>query len=104
MVEHQRAALNRYNYDPYGKLTSSSGTVANPWRFGGAYGAYTDASTGLVKIGQRYYDPSLGRWTQQDPLGIGNRYAYVDCNPSNSTDPSKCSQADHAASAWGAAA
>ena len=50
--------------------------MANPYRFGGSYGAYTDLSTGLVKIGQRYYDPGLGRWTQRDPLGAGNPYGH----------------------------
>lgn len=25
---------------------------------------------GLTKFGVRYYDPSLGRWTQQDPVGV----------------------------------
>jgi len=80
--------VNTYRYDPWGKELGSTGTVANPWRFGGGYGAYTDAATGLVKIGQRYYDPALGRWTQRDPLGAGNPYAYTNCNPVNSVDPS----------------
>ncbi len=82
---------NRYGYDPYGKLTSSSGSVANPW---GYAGGYLD-STGLVKFGARYYDPNLGRWTQRDGVGgsitapgaIG-AYLYVGCNPVNSVDPS----------------
>jgi YD repeat-containing protein len=30
---------NRYAYDPYGNVTASNGTTANPWRFGGSYGA-----------------------------------------------------------------
>jgi len=45
--------------------------------------------TGLYKFGIRYYDPTLGHCTQQDPLGgslfdpsTGNRYAY----PTNLTD------------------
>ncbi len=85
---------NRYTYDPYGTVTSASGSVANPWRFGGAYGAYTDAATGLVKIGQRYYDPAVGRWTQPDPKVMpfdvrqANRYAYAGCDPVNNVDPS----------------
>jgi len=79
--------VNRYAYDPYGNVTASSGAAANPYRFGGAYGAYTDVATGLVKIGQRYYDPGLGRWTQRDPLGIGNAYAYVEGDPINRADP-----------------
>jgi RHS repeat-associated protein len=75
---------NRYRYDPYGKPLSATGTVANPYRFGGAYGAYTDTATGLVKIGHRSYDPGLGRWTQRDPLGAGNPYAYAYCTPPTS--------------------
>ncbi len=62
LTDSTGAVQNSYQYDPYGTVMSSSGSVANPYRFGGAYGAYTD-STGLLKIGQRYYDPSLGRWT-----------------------------------------
>src|SRR5205814_982976 len=48
---------NRYGYDPYGKLTSSSGTQGNPWGYAGGM----RDSTGLIKFGMRYYDPNLGR-------------------------------------------
>jgi len=81
--------VNTYSYEPYGKTTTSTGANANPWRFGGSYGAYTENSaSGLLKIGQRFYDPSLGRWTQQDPVLQWNRYVYVACNPINGIDPS----------------
>jgi len=80
--------VNRYAYDPSGTMTSSAGTAVNPWRFGDAYGAYTDTAAGLVKIGQRYYGPGFGRWTQRDPLGAGNPYTYTNCNPVNGTDSS----------------
>jgi uncharacterized protein RhaS with RHS repeats len=40
-----------------------------------------------VKIGHRFYDPALGRWTQRDPLGVGNPYAYVEGDPINRIDP-----------------
>jgi uncharacterized protein RhaS with RHS repeats len=47
-----------------------------------------------MMIGQRFYDPTLGRWTQQDipgalarPMTL-NRYTYVACNPVNAIDPS----------------
>jgi len=78
--------VTTYSYDPYGKQTTSSGTVANPFRFGAAYGAYTDEGN-LVKIGERYYDAGMGRWTQTDPLGGGYGYGYVGGNPINSIDP-----------------
>lgn len=86
LTDSAGAVVNRYSYDPWGKTLSSTGTVANPYRFGGSYGAYTDIATGLVKIGQRYYDPNLGRWTQRDPLGAGNPYSYASCNPTNRVD------------------
>lgn len=80
-----------YGYDPYGQLTSMTGgsaAVNNPFRY---VGAYQDAS-GLYKMGARYYDPSLGRWTQQDPLfdpfdpGQWNRYTYAGNDPINHLD------------------
>jgi len=81
-----------YAYDPFGNLTSSSGTVANPWRFAAGY---YDSGTGLYKFGTRYYDSTLGRWSQQDPLSGKltdpnslNRYLYVSDDPVNFTDPS----------------
>ena len=80
------AVVNTYEYDPYGELRSSTEAGAQPFRFGGAYGGFTDVTTGLVKIGHRYYAPGLGRWTQVDPMGGG--YVYVSCNPVNSVDPS----------------
>jgi RHS repeat-associated protein len=82
---------NRYAYDPYGKVTTSTGTQSNPW---GYAGGLLD-STGLVKFGTRYYDPNIGRWTQQDPMGGRiaspnslNRYPYALDDPMNRTDPS----------------
>lgn len=52
----------------------------------------------LYTFGVRYYDPTLGRWTQQDPLGgslfdpsTGNRYAYTNDDLTNLTDPTGAS-------------
>jgi RHS repeat-associated protein len=63
----------------------------NPFRYASGY---ADDATGLYKFGARYYDPSLGRWTQRDPLPgpMGfpskvDRYSYVGDNPLSRTDP-----------------
>jgi uncharacterized protein RhaS with RHS repeats len=44
-------------------------------------------------FGTRYYDPSVGRWTQQDALAGSiddpstvNRYVYAGCDPVNFVD------------------
>ena len=76
-----------YTFNPYGKTTAATGTVAtqNPYRYASGY---TD-NTGLIKYGARYYNPTLGRFTQPDPSGQeANRYAYAGNQPITNTDPS----------------
>ena len=51
-------------------------------------GSYTDATTGLIHDGARYYDTNQGRFTQQAPAGQGpNLYAYSADDPVNLMDP-----------------
>jgi hypothetical protein len=42
----------------------------------------------LYKLGIRYYDPNLGRFTQPDPTGQDLHYTYARNNPVNFVDPS----------------
>ena len=85
-----------YSYDAYGAHASTGGpntTAANnnPWQY---TSGLLDGATGLYKYGQRYYNPALGSWTQQDSierpgdLSQGNRYAYAGDNPIDHIDPS----------------
>jgi len=78
--------VNAYDDDPYGVILADTDYVTNPWKFAGGY---LDG-TGLYKFGVRYYNPELGRWTQQDPvggslgdLGSVNRYVYAGDDPVN---------------------
>ncbi|MDT0387191.1 RHS repeat-associated core domain-containing protein [Streptomyces sp. DSM 41921] len=49
---------------------------------------HTYGPTGLYKMGHRYYDPTLGRFTQPDPSGHEtNPYLYADGDPVNRIDP-----------------
>jgi RHS repeat-associated protein len=75
---------NRDAYDPYGNVTSSSGTLSNPF---GYTSGYADSATGLVQLGTRYYNPSVGLFTQEDPSGQSAGYLYVGDSPVNGTDP-----------------
>jgi len=81
--------VNTAVYDAYGQTTSSTGTTASPFGYAGGLGA----AGGLTKFGERYYDPSIGRWTQPDAevnvasTSGANGYAYVDGNPASFVDP-----------------
>ncbi len=80
-------------YDPYGAATttggSNGGTLFNPYAF---HFGLQDRTTGNVKFGARFYDPTTGTWTQQDtynaPLSPGNanRYLYGGGDPINFVD------------------
>ena len=86
LTDSTQAKAATYTYDSWGNATSTGAQAANnPWQYAGGY---YESSTNRVKMGARYYNPYRGRFTQTDPSGQeANRYAYVQCNPINATDP-----------------
>ncbi|MFI6377710.1 RHS repeat-associated core domain-containing protein [Streptomyces sp. NPDC050546] len=74
-----------YAYGPTGlPRTTPTEAAPQPFRY---TGAHLDP-TGLYKMGARYYDPTLGRFTQPDPSGQeSNPYLYAEGDPVNNTDP-----------------
>ncbi|HEX2710931.1 MAG TPA: RHS repeat-associated core domain-containing protein [Candidatus Acidoferrales bacterium] len=78
---------NTYTYDSFGKLTASSGSLTNPFQY---TARELDAETSLYYYRARYYDPNVGRFLSEDPLGFNaglNFYNYVSANPTNLADP-----------------
>ncbi len=77
-----------YAYDSFGKQTSSSGSLTNPFQY---TGRESDPETGIYYYRARYYDQNTGRFASEDPIrfkGGINFYAYVSNNPATITDPS----------------
>lgn len=84
--------LQAYTYNSFGKLTSSSGSLSNPFQY---TGREFDSETALFFYRARYYDPATGRFVSEDPSatsGRENLFRYVGNNPVNLYDPSGWSQ------------
>ena len=86
------AESSNYSYDAYGNETAESTNTANPFRYSGQY---FDSETGYYYLRARYYDPQIGRFTQEDtyrgdpaePATL-NLYGYCAANPVLYQDPS----------------
>ncbi|MFE9181449.1 RHS repeat-associated core domain-containing protein [Streptomyces sp. NPDC007126] len=86
LVDDSGKRTHTYAYGPTGTPRgTTSEAVPRPFRCAGAYAD----PTGLYKMGHRYYDPALGRFTQPDPSGQeSNPYLYANGDPINNADPS----------------
>ena len=93
MITGQGVAVASYSYDPYGKVLTATGEMANinPLRY---RGYYYDAETGFYYLQSRYYDPAICRFinadsyvsTGEDLRGL-NMYAYCMNAPACMIDP-----------------
>ncbi|MGD1078911.1 MAG: RHS repeat-associated core domain-containing protein [Candidatus Sulfotelmatobacter sp.] len=79
---------NLYTYDTFGNITTSTGTLTNPFHF---TGRDADSESNLYYYRTRYYDPTIGRFLSEDLARFGagqDFYAYVRNNPARFKDPS----------------
>jgi len=105
-------AVERYVYDPYGKVTILNGAngvdkdgAVTEWTEDGDQtasdvdnailycGYYHDWETGLYHVRNRMYHPNLGCWLQRDPLGYVDGmslYEYCSGRPVFGVDPTGC--------------
>ena len=87
-------------FDAFGNRSASAGTDAfdpTEFQFAGSagyeteYASGTEPGVGLQLLGQRYYDPVVGRFISQDPIGFAgglNLYDYCGNDPVSHLDPS----------------
>ncbi len=82
------ALAQTYIYDGFGKVTSSTGALVNPFQY---TGREFDSDAGIYYYRARYLDPTAGRFLSEDHLRFeqgSNFYSYVGNNPLNWVDPS----------------
>jgi RHS repeat-associated protein len=78
--------IEQQEYDSFGNSSGSAFT-----RYGYT-GRERDPDTGMLYYRARFYDPEVGRFASEDPIGFEsddeNWYSYISNDPVNDTDPS----------------
>lgn len=80
-----------YDYGAFGEVLNQTGTMENSYLFAGEQ---FDSTLNQYYLRARYYDPSQGRFTQQDtwmgdnydPVTL-HKYLYAHADPGNMVDP-----------------
>ena len=92
-------APSLFRYDAFGGRTvTTSGNwspteslFAGEWGYQTEWSNYNEPGLGLQYLQERYYDPGVGRFISQDPIGLPgglNLYGYAGNDPVNRLDPS----------------
>ena len=84
LADGSGAVAETLNYDSFG---NNAGSTRTRYTF---RGRERDSDTGLLYYRARFYDPQLGRFISEDPIGLNggiNTYAYVGNNPVWANDP-----------------
>ncbi|HEY6872713.1 MAG TPA: RHS repeat-associated core domain-containing protein [Geobacteraceae bacterium] len=90
LTDQSQAMVNKYAYDPFGNIGNQMEAVSQPFKYVGQHGVMTEPN-GFYYMKARYYDPQVGRFISEDPIGFDggsvNLSPYVQNNPLNNIDP-----------------
>ena len=88
LTDSNGAVVQSYVYDSFGNIEQQVGSLVNPYTY---TGREFDPESGLYYYRARYYDSTMGRFINEDPIGFAagddNFYGYVQNNPINFVDP-----------------
>jgi RHS repeat-associated protein len=96
LVDAAGSVVERYEYDAWGRVLGvfdGAGNALAATALGNRYlwqGREYSWATGLYNFRARWYDPVIGRWLSNDPIGISgglNQYVAFNNNPVNFSDP-----------------
>jgi RHS repeat-associated protein len=90
ITDASETVVNSYDYSPFGMILAENETFPQPFKFVGKLGVMAE-SNGFYYMRARYYDPVVGRFISEDPLGFDggdvNLYVYAGLNPLLLVDP-----------------
>lgn len=90
MTDQSQAMVNKYAYDAFGAVANQVEAIPQPFTYVGQFGVMREPN-GFYYMRARYYDPSVGRFISEDPIGFAggdvNVSAYVQNNPIRYVDP-----------------
>ena len=90
IVNDSGVTQNHIVFDSFGNVTSETNATVD-FRYGFT-GRERDTETGLNDHRNRYYDPEVGRWISEDPIGFAagdvNIVRYVGNFVTGAVDPS----------------
>jgi RHS repeat-associated protein len=86
LMDSSGNVADTYDYDAFGNSVGSTGTTPNVYRY---QGEALDSETGLYYMRARYYDPTVGRFLNVDPMTDKGEhpYSYAAADPVNGHDP-----------------
>ena len=89
IIDNDGNVINHISYDSFGQITEQTNPTAF-FRFGYT-GREFDQESGQYFYRARYFDPGVGRFISEDPIGFrsgdANLYRYVGNNSLNLIDP-----------------
>ncbi len=100
LVNSSGSVTTSYSFDPFGNTSFSGAGSTNPFQYAGR----ENELDGLYYYRARYYDPLLGRFVSEDPIGFAggmNKYAYVDDSATNDSDPFELIRHHPMCASWG---
>jgi RHS repeat-associated protein len=105
LVNSSGTVTNHRVFDAFGNVASeTNGAVDHLFAF---TGQMLDEATALQTHLHRWYDPAVGRWLSEDPIGFAggdaNLYRYSANSPLNYVDPSGLGYSGVAGALWNAA-
>ena len=91
LTDENGDVTDTFTYTAFGEEVKRTGATANPFRYKGAMGYYTNSDTNDCYVRARTYEPTIARWLSLDPLTLNdarNRYIYASNSPIDQNDAS----------------